>query len=1172
MSAIGCSFMKFEKSTFLAASLMLALSALGQTTANLASSVSDSEQVKTGVVIESVQAGFEAAKSGMQPGDVLLAWSRGSEGGAINSPFDLAQIEIEQSPHGTVTIQGRRGAQGRTWTLGLDEWKLKARPDLSPDLLALYNAVQQSGKSGKLQQGVESWRAVVARARQYQTAWLSSWLLYQAAEMMSERKAWLQADSFYQQAVGQAREAPPEVRAYLLDGWCYSFMRRNDWADAEKHCREAIDESRESGPDTLLTAAHLFLLGRVLEAKGDFNHALEQYRQVLAIREKLAPDSAAMAAALFRLGHASWMKGDLGVAEGQFRSALVIQQKLIPGTISEALTLTLIAQLRGDTGDLVQAEQYGRDAVAIEARLAPGSLELAQTLAMLGIVLTNKGDLIQADELYRRSLSIYEKLEPQGLGAGVDLSLIGQLEWARGDLAASERDFLRAAAILREVAPETQYYSYSLLGLGILCDLKGDSAKAESYLRQVLAIQMKNAPSHLFTADALSRLGNVLKERGDFTAAEDLYLQALAIQNDQAPLSPRTAQTFDALCDLADRRGNLDKAEEYCRKELSIVQQLTPGTAPHAYALGALASILRRKHQLDAAARLYEETLIALESQMARLGGSRETQAGFRADHSGYYFEYADLLVNQRRFSEAFQVLERARARALLEMLATAHADINKGVDPILLKKERSLQIDINAKSDLRIRLLTDKHTDEQIKAIDKQINDLLSQYQDVEGQIRASSPGYAALTQPQPLGVDQIQSLLDKNTLLLEYSLGEERSYVFAVTADSLSAFELPKRAEIDKAARNLYELLTARNHVSSKDRLDRGPGPEADYPSAAARLGQMILGPVAAELKGKRLLVVADGALQYIPFAILPEPDSHTSTAPSALPLVLNHEIANLPSASVLGILRQEQTGRKPAPRTVAVLADPVFDKHDPRISAARVPEKDSLPVVRGAGNSAPAGLPGDLLTRSARDLGLNRDGKLTLPRLLFTRREAAAIMAATPKGKGMEALDFSATRARAMSPKLSQFRMIHFATHGLLNSEHPELSGLVFSLVDKNGRPQDGFLQLQDIYNLNLPADLVVLSACETALGKEINGEGLIGLTRGFMYAGASRVVASLWKVSDAATARLMANFYSAMEKDGLAPAAALRAAQIAMWKQKRWRSPYYWAAFQIQGEYR
>ena len=169
-------------------------------------------------------------------------------------------------------------------------------------------------------------------------------------------------------------------------------------------------------------------------------------------------------------------------------------------------------------------------------------------------------------------------------------------------------------------------------------------------------------------------------------------------------------------------------------------------------------------------------------------------------------------------------------------------------------------------------------------------------------------------------------------------------------------------------------------------------------------------------------------------------------------------------------------------------------------------------------------------------------------------------------------MAALDFDANRSTALSPELSQYRFVHFATHGLINSEHPELSGLVFSLVDPNGKQQDGFLQLKDIYDLNLPADLVVLSACETGLGKEINGEGLIGLTRGFMYAGATRVVASLWNVSDVATAQLMANFYSAMEKEHLPPAAALRSAQISMWKQRRWNSPYFWAAFQIQGDWK
>jgi CHAT domain-containing protein len=197
--------------------------------------------------------------------------------------------------------------------------------------------------------------------------------------------------------------------------------------------------------------------------------------------------------------------------------------------------------------------------------------------------------------------------------------------------------------------------------------------------------------------------------------------------------------------------------------------------------------------------------------------------------------------------------------------------------------------------------------------------------------------------------------------------------------------------------------------------------------------------------------------------------------------------------------------------------------------------------------------------------------RGGEVYLPRLQFTRREAEVIAALTPAGQSWEALDFKANRANATSRNLANYRIVHFATHALLNSKHPELSGLVLSLVNEQGKPQNGFLGLQDIYNLNLPVDMVVLSACETGLGKEIRGEGLVGLTSGFMYAGATRVVASLWNVDDAATSELMGRFYKGILKDGLQPAAALQRTQIEMRKQKRWRAPHHWAGFVLQGQW-
>jgi CHAT domain-containing protein len=208
---------------------------------------------------------------------------------------------------------------------------------------------------------------------------------------------------------------------------------------------------------------------------------------------------------------------------------------------------------------------------------------------------------------------------------------------------------------------------------------------------------------------------------------------------------------------------------------------------------------------------------------------------------------------------------------------------------------------------------------------------------------------------------------------------------------------------------------------------------------------------------------------------------------------------------------------------------------------------------------------------LERAAGEAGV-LDGQLKIRRLPFSRAEADAIVSFTPRGSSLTALDFDASRTAVTSTDLGQYRIVHFATHALVNSEHPELSGIVLSLVNRQGQKIDGFLKLNDIYNLNLPADLVVLSACQTALGKEIQGEGLIGLMRGFMYAGATRVVASLWKVDDEATAELMGRFYEKMLKRGQPGAAALRHAQVEISRQNRWRAPYFWAGFALHGEWK
>jgi CHAT domain-containing protein len=287
----------------------------------------------------------------------------------------------------------------------------------------------------------------------------------------------------------------------------------------------------------------------------------------------------------------------------------------------------------------------------------------------------------------------------------------------------------------------------------------------------------------------------------------------------------------------------------------------------------------------------------------------------------------------------------------------------------------------------------------------------------------------------------------------------------------------------------------------------------------------------------------------------------------------LIVNHEVVSLPSASALAIQRRELAGRQPAPKMLAVIADPVFDRTDPRFkTTAPQSATDANDQALTQTTTADDVRSIEHLAEKSGDKTAVKTFRLVIPRLPFTRQEANQLMALAPKGSSFSAIDFQASRATALDPALSQYRYIHIATHGLLDTERPGLSALVFSTVDAEGKQQNGFLRANDIYNLKLPAELVVLSACQTGLGKDIKGEGLVGLTRGFMYAGAARVVVSLWNVNDKATAELMTKFYEKMLKQGQPASAALRAAQVEMWKQKQWQSPYYWAAFTMQGEWR
>ena len=438
---------------------------------------------------------------------------------------------------------------------------------------------------------------------------------------------------------------------------------------------------------------------------------------------------------------------------------------------------------------------------------------------------------------------------------------------------------------------------------------------------------------------------------------------------------------------------------------------------------------------------------------------------------------------------------------------------------------------------------------------------------QQVEAAIRRASPRYAADSITNN-AIPEAQALLDvpaPNTP----SAASEASWV--ITSDSVQTFELAKREDINKTVKDVYALLTARNKIVKFETVDeqktRVAKAEAELPQALAALSHLLLPPGANVSSRKKLLIVPDGALFYMPFGVL----SFARTGTTGQPLVNAHEIVSLPSASTLAILRKELAGREAAPKAAAIFADPVFSKDDERYKTLAAKKREATMTSAALTVKSRGVELSDFsdLTRAAQEADGETDS-LILSRLPFTRREAEAIRAAGSPLGIRTALDFLANRTAALDPELAQYRIIHFATHSFISNAHPEVSGIVLSLIDVNGKEQDGFLHARDVYNLRLPAELVVLSGCRTGLGKEIRGEGLVGMTQSFMYAGAARVLVSLWDVQDEATAELMKQFYQQMATAKLSPAAALRAAQAGMARDKRWSAPYYWAGFALQGE--
>ncbi len=955
-------------------------------------------------------------------------------------------------------------------------------------------------------------------------------------------------------------------------------------------------------------------IGLVYNSLGEKQKALEFYNQALPLYRAVG-DRGGEAATLNNIGFVYDSLGEKQKALEFYNQVLPLTRE-VGHRRGEATILNNIGLVYSSLGEKQTALEYYNQALPLIRVVGDRGGEAA-TLSNIGLVYESLGEKHKALDFYNQALSLTRVVGDRG-GEATALNNIGKVY---SDLGEQQKalDFYNQALPLLRAVGDRGMEATTLNNIGNVYNSLGEKHKALEFYNQALPLY-RAVGDRDGEATTLNNVGGVYNSLGEQQKALDFYNQALPLTR-VVGYRGGEAATLNNIGLVYDSLGEKQKALEFYNQALPL-SRAVGDRGGEATTLYNVASLQRSQGNLKSALTLMDNSITIIEDLRTKIG-SQELRASYFATVQNYYKFYIDLLMqlHQQNPSQGYDALalhtsERARARSLIELLTEANANIRQGVDPKLLEQENTLTQQLNALERRRYELSSRQYTEQQLDEIKQQSQSLLTQLDQLKAQIRVTSPRYAALKYPEPLNLQQIQQqVLDDDTLLLEYSLGEERSYLWAVTTTIITSYVLPKRSEIEAAAQTFRQSLTP----NSAANLDTG-----------LSLSQMLLAPVSNQLGNKRLLIVGDGALQSVPFAALPIPtsppvslapplppflrgvkegsqqffptslsdldppqpplkkggarikvplkkgdlggspalktDPKTPPFPAGVgeskglgytPLLAQHEIITLPSASTVAIQRRQLQNRPTAAKTLAVLADPIFALNDPRFSTT------SQPTPEKPTNSA--------LTRATRNLGLGDSAKV-LDRLQYTGTEAKKILALVPEAKRLQALDFNASRTTATDQNLAQYQIIHLATHGLLDPINPELSGIVLSLYDQKGQSQDGFLRLHDIFNLNLPAELVVLSACETGLGKDVKGEGLVGLTRGFMYAGSRRVVVSLWSVNDVATSEVMAKFYQKMLKEGQNPVSALRAAQLEMWKSQQWQAPYYWAAFSIQGDWR
>ncbi|MBX7222140.1 MAG: CHAT domain-containing protein [Blastocatellia bacterium] len=925
-----------------------------------------------------------------------------------------------------------------------------------------------------------------------------------------------------------------------------------------------------------LKAFLLRYVGRWGRASGKIPAAVEAYENALTIWKSLG-EIREQAEELKNLGYTSNTIGDDQKALEYYRQA----ERLSSGYQDAEQQASLwhnMGMVFDAAGDRTTAIDYYNRSLKISS--AEKLLtQQAYTLTTLGAVYFTLGERQKALDAYNTALPIQTALNNRP-GKAQTLNYLGMLFKSSGEFDKSQTYFNQALE-LAQAGSDPYGEAYALTNLGQVYWSQGNPEETFRVYQQALdlAVRIKDRRQQAGTLTIMAVCHQELK---NYAKAVELLNQALEIQtaiNQRAGV----AYTCQVLGKLYRLLGEYQKSEEFLIR--SVNDQIAVGNmSGQAYSNFELAHLYFVRKEFQKAREKAELFLGQFEYLRSRTLSQESRTSFFTFIQEGYNL-YLDILMDLHRSQpnvgadrEAFLLSEKKRARILQEMLLEARAGLRNEADQGLLTREVEIQKQLVLKTQQLVWL----RDPQKRKELETELARLTEDMKSTQEEIRAKLPRYAALLQPPPLTVEQIQKeFLTPETVLVEFVFTQQRTYRWVISPTSFSVKELDQGKVInDLVGQYKEELLRPRSmrniELGNKEEVVviRQPIMKEGINSVSQALSSALLGDVYQEIKGKKLIIVADSALHYVPFAALPEPvpADKNGTAPgdktTFIPLIAGHELVMLPSVATLSVLRAHPKAPPAEQKLLAMIADPVFSGADARLKGKPVVKPTESAVV---GQVASRNLTKIPALQTLLQPGTGRS-EATIPRLPGTRTEATRILSLVPKQKSLALLDFAANPDSLAKASLKDYRIVHFATHGFVDSQNPDLSGLVLSLVNEKGEERPGLMLVPQIYNLDLAADLVVLSACRTGLGKEVVGEGLVGLTRAFMYAGTPRVLVSLWNVSDTATSELMTRFYHALLKEGKTPAAALREAQLELVKDRRWHHPYYWAAFQLQGDFR